>query len=359
MIDRISSFAAPAQRQFLLEAMQTQLNQLTNEVSSGTKTNPAGAMGANAGLLYRLHMDADQHTALQTAATSAGNQLDAIQGALTSMDSVVQAVATATVNVASATGGGETAIATQAQSAMSQVLGLLNTQYNGKALFAGDATGGLPMQAADAPNGPLAAGAGVLSAAVAAKGGPLSQSDISGLLTGPNGLASVFDDTNANPSARFSGAFYTATDDGKPSKVPISGGQTVQYDIKGNQPAFRDLLKGLSMLSMLNAPSSQLDDSAKTELLKQAGTVINQAQTELTAKQGELGVTQARLQNVVDMQTAAGKATTTQILGYEQADTYGDAEKLTSLQTQMQASYAITAQISQLSLVHYLPSLTG
>ncbi len=52
-------------------------------------------------------------------------------------------------------------------------------------------------------------------------------------------------------------------------------------------------------------------------------------------------------------------ATQKQILGFEQADTTADATTLSTLQTQLQATYAITAQISQLTLTHYLPTLMG
>jgi flagellar hook-associated protein 3 FlgL len=236
---------------------------------------------------------------------------------------------------------------------------LLNTQYAGSALFAGDATGAPPMQAADATGGPLAAVNGVLSAAVSAKGGPLTASDVSNLLTGPNGLSSVFDNTNSNPALNYNSAFYTAKDDGKPTTIPIGVSQTAQYSVKGDQPAFTDLMQGLSMLTMLSAPSTQLDDTAKSAILSQATTMITQAQSELTATQGSLGAVQTQLQQVADAQQTAATATTQQISTLESANQYSDAEQLSALQTQMEASYQVTADISQLTLSHYLPALTA
>jgi flagellar hook-associated protein 3 FlgL len=356
---RISSFAAPLQQEYLLQSLQTQLNTLTTEVSSGTKANPALSMGSDAASLYRLHAEADQQSVLQTTATTAGSRLDVVQGALTSMATAVQSIATATINSASADPSGQAAIATQASSTMAQVLNLLNTQYNGSSVFAGDATTGLPMQSADAPGGPQDTVNAVLNAAVTAKGGPLTASDGTNLLNGPNGLSSVFDNSNSNPAQRFNSAFYTAADDGKPTKVLIGLNQTVQYSVKGNQPAFTDLMKGLSMLSMLSAPSTQLDATAKSAILQQATTVIGQAQNELTTQQGQLGVVQSQLQQVVDTQQAASNATTQQISNLESPDPFTDAEKLSALQTQLQASYQVTSQISQLTLSHYLPALTG
>jgi flagellar hook-associated protein 3 FlgL len=359
MSDRISSFAGPLTQQYLIQSMQSQLTTLTTEASSGMLKNPAASMGAGAASLYRLHAEAAEQNTLQTATTAAGDRLNAVQDALTSMASAVGSIATATINTASATPEGETAIAEQASSTMSQAMNLLNTQYAGSAVFAGDAGSGLPMVSADAPGGPQDTIGAVLNAAVAAKGGPLSSSDIDNLINGPNGLSSVFSNTNSNPAQNYNGAFYTGSTDGQPTKVPIGLNQTLQYNASANQPAFTDLMKGLAMLSMLSAPSSQLDAGAKSTLLQQAGTVIGNAQGELTSLQGNLGVAQAQLQQVSTTQQSAYSATTQQIATMEQADPAKVATQLSTLQTQLEATYEVTAQISQLSLVHFLPTLTA
>jgi flagellar hook-associated protein 3 FlgL len=358
MSGRISSFAAPLQQEYLIQAMNSQLNTLTSEASSGMKTNPAGAMGNDASLLYRLQMEADQQNVLQTTATNAGSQLAAAQTALTGIASAVQTIANASISVTTATTQGETVVASQASSTMSQVLDLLNTQYDGNALFAGDATANPPMVSADAPGGPLAAVNAVLSAAVAANGGqPLSSANVQALLTGPDGLSSVFNNTNSNPALNYNSAFYTAPDDGKPTQVLIGLNQTMSYSAKGNQPAFTDLMQGLSMLTMLGAPSTQLDSSAKSAILTQAGALIGQAQNELISQQGQLGAVQEQLQQVATVQQTAASNTTQQITNFEGADQAATATQLSALQTQLQASYQVTADLSQLTLSHYLPNL--
>jgi flagellar hook-associated protein 3 FlgL len=359
MIDRISSFGPLTDRSYLLDSMQARMNQITTEIASGRKADPFGKSGSNAALLYTLHTQADQQTALQTSVTTALQRLETTQTALSSIGSTVQTIANEAISSSTGDAAGQAVLAGEAQSAMAQVVSQLNTQYGGSSLFAGDATAAAPMQSINAPSGPLATVNSVLATAVSAKGSALSQSDINGLINGPNGIASVFSDTNSDPALNYTGAFYTAADDGKPTKVLIGSTETLQYDVKANQPAFRDLMQGLSMLSLLGAPSSQLDASAKTELQTQASAMITKAQGELTTQQGLLGVTQARLQSVADQQKTAADATQKQILGFEQADTTVDATALTALQTQLQASYAITAQISQLTLTHYLPTLTG
>lgn len=361
MSGRVSSYSGPMQMDSLIQTMTGQLNQLAGEISSGQKANPAGSMGTSAALLYQLHAQSDQETVLQTSIGLASQRLDTVQTVMSSIGSIAQSVsdaglATQSDGVGTISDPSADTLAEQAQSAMQQILGQLNTTYAGSTLFAGDNTAA-PMQAADATGGPTDTMNAILSAAVTANGGnPLSSADIDNLVNGPNGIASVFSNTNSNPAQNFNGVFYTGGASSQPTTVLVGTNQTLQYNTQANQPAFRDLLQGLSMLSLVGAPTSQLDDTAKAELVTQGVQMLSQAQTEVTELQGSLGNTQAQMQDAVNLQQSAATATQQQIAGYEQADTTADSTDLTALQTQLQAAYELTAQISQLSLTHYMPT---
>lgn len=355
MSGRISSFAGPLQQEYLMQAMNSQMNTLTAEASSGLQVNPAGSMGNNASLLYSLQMQADQQNTLQTTATNAGNQLTAMQTAMTSIASAVQSISSAAQTANSQT---YSVVAGQATTTMEQVLDLLNTQYDGNALFAGDATENPPMQSATAPDGPLAAVNSVLSAAVAANGGqPLTSANVQSLLTGPNGLSSIFNNTNSNPALNYNSAFYTSPDDGNSTQLLIGANQTVSYSVKGDQPAFTNLMQGLSMLTLLGAPSTQLDSTAQSAILTQAQGLISQAQGQLTEQQGQLGAVQAQVTQVATAQQTAASNTTQQIATLEDANQTTVATQMSALQSQLEASYQVTADLSQLTLSHYLPDL--
>jgi flagellar hook-associated protein 3 FlgL len=356
MLDRVSSFSGSILGGYQSNTMQTQLNQLTAEVSSGQKTNPAASLGAQAAVLYQLQSQSDEQTELQTSLTTASSRLDTVQTALTSLASVAQTMTTAAQGTSTTSASGLPAVGSQATSAIQQVLALLNTSYLGSGVFAGDAGAQPPMTDASGTSGISTITQNVLNQAVSANGGPLTASDIDNLLNGPNGLSSVFNDTNSDPTQTYGGGIYTGSTDGKPTKVEVAPGQTVSYDASANQPAFRDLLKGLSMLSMLSAPSSQLDDSAKTQLLSQASTVLTQAQNELTQVQGSLGAVQSTLSTASNAQQSAATNTQTQIQSLVQTNTDADSSQISMLQTQLQASYTLTSQISQLSLVHFMPT---
>lgn len=356
MLDRIATITGPGERQFQVGSMQARLNQLVREVSSGRRDDADIARAGGASLMYQLRMQSDRATALKTSVTLAAQRLETAQSALTGIQTVAQPIFKTVQGWTSAMPQGLEVVAEQARGVMHHVVSLLNTSLAGAAVFAGNDAGAPPMRMADDPDGIMAVARAVLSDAAAAKGGPLSSADLTALLTGPDGLGQVFDDTHSDPARRFTGAAYGGATDGAPTRVLIGTRQTVSYDVSAGQPPFRDLMRGLSMLSLLDAPSTELDESARRDLLDQAATVLGSARNGLNLLQGGLGSVQARLDEAADTQQAAAQATEAQILSYVQTDTYGNATAISLLQTQLQATYALTAQISQLSLVRYMPN---
>ena len=356
MSDRVSSFGGSIQRGYQIDTMQSRLSLLTGEIASGQLANPAAAMGSNASILYQLQSQLSQQNELQTSITTASQNLDTAQTALTSIATAAQSANSSVLGYTVGDLSGLNAIGSQASSTIEQVLDLMNTNFLNQGVFAGDKNTAQPLQPLGASGGLKSIIQNTLSAAVTANGGPLTSSNISNLISGPNGIDSIFSDTNANPSMNYGGAIYTGASDGKPTSVIIGTNQTLQYDSSANQPAFRDLLKGLSMLSLLNSSAGQLDTSAQTTLLSQAGSVIAKAQNEITTLQGSLGSVQSSLTAATNAQQSAANATQAQIVNYVTVDAYSASTEITSLQTQIQASYELTSQISQLSLVHYMPA---
>jgi flagellar hook-associated protein 3 FlgL len=348
MIDRVSSYAPSIAMDSQIQQMQSELTQITREISSGQATNPSGGAA-----LYVLQYQAGQQAAYQSAITEAGNRIDTMQTALSSIASAAQAVTADALNSNAQSGSGLSILGTQAQDTLDQVIELLNTQYDGQSVFAGDNGSVTPMVASSAPGGPLATMNAVLSAAVTAKGGPLSAADIGQLINGANGIASVFNGTNASPGQNYDGAFYAAAGNGSPIQVAVGASQTVAYNVTADQQPFRDLLQGISMLTLLNAPAAELDDSAKSAIATEAANLLANAQSELTSTQATLGIAQSQLHQAADVQQSAALNTQQQILTFTQANTYADSSELDALQTQLQASYDVTAEITKLTLANY------
>ncbi|PPQ27618.1 flagellin [Rhodopila globiformis] len=359
MSGRISSYSGFMQMDPLIQNMTGKLNQLVNEVASGQVANPAGAMGTSAALLYQLHFQSDQQTELQTSVGLVANKLDTVQSAMSNMASTAQTITNAALStqsngIGTITASAASGLAAQAQAALQQVIGDLNTSYAGSALFNGNSTAS-PMQAADAAGGPIDTMNAVLSAAVSASGNqPLSASNVDSMLSAGGAIYNLFNNANGTSGPNYNGVFYTGSTATQNTSVLIGANQTLQYNTQANQQPFVNLLQGLSMLSL--AASSQLDSSGQAELVTQGMQVLSNAQTELTVKQGTVGTVQSQMQSAITLQQSAASATQQQIATYEQANMAADSTDISSLQTQIQAAYELTAQISQLSLTHYMPT---
>ena len=347
MLDRISTAGAMLQRDDQMQSLSSQINRITGEISSGRIADPGGQPGGAA--LYGLHYQADQQAVLQTSITAAGQQMDTLQTAMTSLGSAAGSLVSTASGAANTIGPSLQVVATAAQGTLSQMLGLLNTTSGGAYVFSGHDGGTAPMADAAVPQ---AAAQSALSAQVTAAGGPLGAGNVAALTAA---LAGYFNDSAPAGAPGFTGGTFLARDDGKPMQVLAGSGAPVSYDAKADAPAFRDLLQGAATLSLLGAPSGQLDAGARQALLQHGIALLQQGTQEMTTLQGQLGAAQQQLTRAASIQQQAADATATQIAAGEQSDPYANSQQLSALQTQLQATYEITVQISRMSLVNYMP----
>jgi flagellar hook-associated protein 3 FlgL len=358
MTDRVSTYSGPQEMASLIQTMTAQLNGLVNEVSSGTVTDPAATMGTSAALLYQLNTQSNTQTLLQTTVAAASNSLDVVQSVLTSINTAGQTASSAALTVQAAGAITDTiseTVASSASASLQSVLTQLNTTYAGASVFAGDSTA-QPMAAlgdANTAGTPAAALQGAFTGA-----GTTPLTDVTQLVANINSqFAEV---TPATNPPTYSSPFYSGTASLTKNQTVVGINQTLSYSTQANQAAHTDLLKGLSMLSMVNAKDANgnylLSNDGQSALMTQGVAVLATAQSELTELQGSLGSIQTQMTSVVALQKSTAEATQLQIGTYTQANTAADATQVTLLQTQLEASYQLTATISQLSLTHYMPA---
>ncbi|HWX51622.1 MAG TPA: flagellin [Roseomonas sp.] len=360
MVDRISPMGVSLGRQAQLRNMQSNLAVLTAEMSSGRKADPARELGVGASLLYKLYDDVQQGEAIQNSTSLAGQRLTAMQTALTSIGKLMDQMSPEILKVDALEGDGYAIIAQNAREMLGSMQTLLNTSWDGQNLFGGT----------DSAAPPLKDTAGLLDWARGRLGDAVTAG---GVLDGAEAGALVgsFDAMFANPTRDNSGgtSFYglvyqstsrttmngsTDPETDAPTLVRIGAGETLSYNIRADNPAFKDAFQSLSLLSLLDAPGDQLSGEAKAALLDQAGELMRGARSQLTVVAGVLGSKQQRLENVAEIQERAVSAATAQINDLEGADYYTISDRISTLQVQLQATYSITAQLSKLSLVNYL-----
>ncbi|ABS64153.1 conserved hypothetical protein [Parvibaculum lavamentivorans DS-1] len=137
----------------------------------------------------------------------------------------------------------------------------------------------------------------------------------------------------------------------------IDSGRQVSYGARADQAAIRDTLKMSALLSAVEY--SDADDLSQRKSYAALSTRVGDKLSFKGVQSLEsivtgLGLTAATLSNTQDRHDLV-MATSNELLGdIQNADDYEVGVKLTMLQTQLQASYQVTAMLSQMSLANYL-----
>ncbi len=348
MMERISGAGVALARQANLQSLQAQIAQSTAEIASGRKSDPAREMGVGASLLYRLYDDIQQGDALKNTAALAGERMKTMQTAMASVSKIFEDTSTRILQADVLRQESYTTLSADTPDILASITDLLNTDFQGQKIFGGTDSAARPLS--NIANLPTQMQT-ILDSAVAANGGePLDATTIQDVL---DQIDAIF----GGPGSDFYSLYYTSgstTGDGTPNLVRIGEGQTLAYDVRADNAAFKDAIHALAFTSLLGGSDTQLTEEAKVALADRAGELMRGAQTSLTTLAGTLGTKEARLEQVANIQERAVNAATSQINTLEGADYYTLSDRVSTLQIQLQATYSITAKLQTLSLVNYL-----
>ena len=153
--------------------------------------------------------------------------------------------------------------------------------------------------------------------------------------------------------------WYSGDQSGTPGNnmiAKIDDGRQLAYGARADQAAIRDTLKAAALMSAVEYSGADPEEIHSYRALTQRlGTVLNfEGTSSVESIVTGLGLTAATLANTQDRHDKM-MATANEILGdIQNADPYEVGVKLTTLQTQLEASYQVTAMLSRMSLVNYL-----
>ncbi|MFC7335260.1 flagellin [Rhodocista pekingensis] len=353
-VSSISTMALARQTRNLVRTMQTDMHTLELEIGTGKKSDVAGSVGSRAALLLDLRnarqTTAEYRQSIQTQSsrlTLMQEALDKVRGSATHVRDLALSVSGSGDGAAAAT------IDEAALNALQTLSSMFNSSQSGRYLFAGTRFDTRPMQPPTeaAPSGvvPLDAVKSVLSSL-----GPTSTAaDVDAALNGPNGLSSLFSDTyGGGPAApeNFSKTFFL----GSTTQVKGRAGEDlpVTYACTAGDEPVRTLLKGLYLLAAV--PSESVSTEAYQRITDQGWRLITQATDELIDTQGILGLQEELLKRADERHEVEDGLLSKQITQMEMADPYETGLRLNTLETQLEATFAMTSRISKLSLIDFL-----
>jgi flagellar hook-associated protein 3 FlgL len=296
-INTISSFQKNFDLRSQVAKQGADMNDATIELSTGLKSDVYGeARGASGeSLNLRAHLKANE-AFLQASGLLSG-RMEAMEDSLAATRSEAGDFMNFMLS-GSIAETNRSVLQAEAKQTLEQMVNKLNGTYAGASLFAGLATDVRPM---------------TLNA------------DWSVTYNG---------DTTGNLSAR------------------IDDETTMEFGVRADDPGFTDVFDALTLVASTNL--DLLSDAAFATLRDTVAAGVSSGLEKLTVKEADLGSNRGVLERTVDRQTSLRNLLNDSILGIEGVDANEAAIRLTSVQGQLEATYAITARINSMSFLNYL-----
>lgn len=308
-IDRV---ATNSQSQYLLSQImqaENKLNTTQAQVTSGNVSSQYSGYGDKTAVLEATRSAANRTTGYQTATTNALTQVNEQDSQLSTLSDLANSLRTA-ITTALANNDGST-LMTTAQGIFDQASQILNTKdANGNYLYGGD-NNTVP---------------------------PLNISDMSDL---------------ASP-ATATGAFQNGS---LASSVMVADGQSVQTGVLASDMGTQLMatLKSLVDLNNSGALGTDLSTSQQSALSTAVGTATNAATT-INNVAAQNGNSYSQLQDASANQKTMSSLYSTFVSNIQEVDMPTAITQLNQDQVALQAAVQVTAQLSQISLLNYLPA---
>jgi flagellar hook-associated protein 3 FlgL len=343
----ISTSALSEATRLSLAKLQTKLASAQKEVTTGRHADIGLTLGYRTGETISLRQEHLRLQAITDTNAVTAARLDSAQSALKALAETTQKFL-GQLMAGGASNESQHLLQTQAQSALSLFTDTLNTSVDGASLFAGINADVRPITDYQAPG---AANAQAVADAFSSAFG-ISQSDPDVANIDAADMQDFLDTTFAGlfDESAWTGTWSSASDQNIKSR--ISSTELVQTSVNANDETFRKLASGFTMLADLGI--TNLNQGAFRAVVDTATDIISQAIAGLTGVQAEIGVAQERVSKANDRISIQLDIMKTHIGDLESVDPAEASTRVSTLLTQVETAYAMTARINQLSILNYL-----
>jgi flagellar hook-associated protein 3 FlgL len=237
-------------------------------------------------------------------------------------------------------------------SGLQSLIATANTSVNGQYVFGGINSGSPPLtNYFAAPNAAQTAIQGAFSSYLAGLSPPATPGNVTATQMQTFIASPAFTSQFQEPAWSAAGSNWSSASSTNVTSN-ISPTETITSSTNANQSGFSQLAEAYTMLNEFTGTA--INPSALQVVANQASTLISQAVTSLTTTEATLGAAQQQVTDANTNMSAQMTILQTQISSLDSADPYQTSLLVSSLTTQIQTAYSLTAQLQQLSLVKYL-----
>lgn len=251
-----------------------------------------------------------------------------------SLTQIVDSVGSLPEEISSALGRGEERAlelaSLDARSSLDSVVSALNVRQGRRYLFSGDAV--------DAPTIPSAQG--IVDGVRAAIAGLTTAADIDTALDTYFGAGGGFETTN------YAGGT------GDAPALELSSNDQVDIQTRGDDEAFRELIRGLTMASLVG--ESTLDAEEQEAFAEDANGLIISGLDNVATVIAETGLVEQRIEEAKARNETQTATMTDAYNAMVARDPFEAATRAQELQVQLETTYTVTSRLSQLSFANFL-----
>ena len=314
--------------------IKARLNVAAQEAVTGLQADVTKATNGrvgNAHLLNKALNDIEQSTRINSLSST---RLDLLSQGISGARAALNGIDTKAIIALSTTNAPAiSAIAVEAEANLRSTLSALNVKHGSRSLFSGDATDQDPFVGADA-----------------------LLDDIRNIVTtagSPADIEAALDTYFDDPAGGFQTKIYTGGT-GQSSPLHIGNDQTVDLNIRGDNEAIKDVLRGLSVLSTAQETGFAVDSDEFAEVFNSGITKTAKGTSEFIALEGTLGIYAEALSKADERNKFEALSLTAAYQALVGRDQFEAAAELTQLEVQLEGSFILTSRLSDLTLTNFL-----
>ncbi len=361
----VSTFALYQQRSNTARRLESDLATVTQELSSGVKADVARSLGAGVGGVYSARGDLESVLSYLQSAETFTRRTDLLSLALVQSDATVVDLVTATTANTPDPGVSLTSLKGAAEAAIATLSDALNVSVDGRFLFSGVDFDRAPFGEIDAPHpvsglSPREVIEDIISGAAYAPAQPpaFAAYTAAEAATAIARIDDIFNGTNAAAAPpldgySFEASFYGGALGGVALSARLGETTTVNYNVRGDDSSFRQILQGAYMLAAVDV-ESLAGTPAYQPFIEAALDRLTGGLTALQEQTAALGAVQQQSERATDILSARKVLLNNSIVTAEEADLFETNLRMEEIEKQLEATYAATARVSRLRLTNYL-----
>lgn len=352
-----SNLHVAGMRQRLMTELSGKLEIAGQEVSTGMRADVFAHLRSRANETISLRGDLARSEFFVSQNTLLEQRLGAISDTLVTMRQTTQGLMDLVVPNGTSPSGTASEIQVNARAVMDAFITQANLSFNNSSLFSGLTSDTAPLQEWGKVNTATGLSQEALISGVVG-GGIVDNADALAKIAQ---IDAIFADDPALPAGQtFQETFFRGAPklDGAGDPVPrqsalIAEGSVLEYGVQANDEPFRDVLKGMAMLASVDVIQIQ-DREAYRTWVETAMTSIADGMSGMSDISTRVGGYENLVGQAKKLQLGRIDIYQSRILDLEGVDPYEAVTRMTQLETTLQATYQVSARLSQLSFLNYL-----